>query len=306
VPGRTPPSPLSPEGGGIGGAARADSGAPGSRRTATPRSVAPTPQATAPAPPQATMTLEPAPAPRPRRTTRKIAWAIAAGVLLALSLPTGLAVARWLEERPLRLAAARLAAGDPEAARDLLARAVLLHPDDARLRVLQGRALHQLPDEIAAGLEAYSTAIDLDPASLGPEARADLARDLGGEPAIADRAASLLARVGAPAFPALVRAAGLGTGAARLRALDLLRQLGGEGQLDLVGAHLALLDDEDCDVRREVTRRLAELGSAAAIPRLTELAQRTREIHGLLGKPQRVPACGAAEAREALAGLRGR
>ena len=282
--------------------ARADSGVPGQLRTATPRAVA-TPQAPASAPLQATQTLEPAP--KQRRATRRTAWAIAAG-LLVFSLPAGLAVARWLEERPVRRAEALLAADGPEAARDLLARAVLLHPDEARLRVLQGRALHRIEGEAAAGLEAYSTAIDLDPASLGAEARSDLAGDLGGEPALAERAASLLARMGAPAFPALVRAAGSGTGTARLRALDLLRKIGGEGQLDLVAAHLALLDDEDCEVRREATRRLGELGGAGAIPKLTELARRTREIHGLLGKPQRVPACGAAEAQQALAELQGR
>jgi hypothetical protein len=286
--------------------ARSDSGVPGQLWTATPLAVAPTPQAPGPGPLQATMTLEPAPAPKRRRFTRRVAWAIAAGVLLALSVPAGLAVARWLEERPLRRAEAMLAADDPEAARDLLGRAVLLHPEDARLRVLLGRALHRIEGEAAAGVEAYSSAIDLDPASLGTDARADLARDLGAEPALAERAASLLTRVGAPAFPALVRAAGTGTGKARLRALDLLRELGGEGQLDLVRAHLALLDDPDCAVRREAARRLAELGSSAAIPGLTDLAQSTREIRGLLGKPQRVPACGATEAQRALAELGGR
>jgi serine/threonine-protein kinase len=63
---------------------------------------------------------------------------------------------------------------------------------------------------------------------------------------------------------------------------------------------VALLGDEECEVRRAAARRLGDLGAPAAVPRLTELARATRPLRGLFGATQQVPQCSAAEAETAL------
>ncbi len=280
-----------------------------SRPWATPpRQLAATPYAPGMAPLQATVTLEAAAATGAGAagSSRRWTWALAACALLAIAVPAGFAVARWLEARPAQRARELLSADEPEAARDFLAPAVLRRPDDARLRALQGRALHRIDGQEAAGVDAYAAGFDLDAASLDGEALSDLARDLGGDRALAERAAHLLARVGAPAVPALVNVSRGGTGSARLRALDLLHELGAQGEVDVVATYLSLLEDGECEVSRAAARQLGELGSSAAIPKLTEVSRRTRQIHGLLGKPQQVPTCSSAEAEAALRKIQGR
>jgi serine/threonine-protein kinase len=241
-------------------------------------------------------------APTARRVTRRrvAVVAVAAAAAIAVLVPAALLGARWLEERPAQHASELLAANQPEAARAILARAVERRPDDARLRALQGRALHRIAGAAPLGVEAYAKALDLDPRALDGAAAADLAADLDGDRKLADSAARLLARVGAPAVPAVLDAARSGPGARRLRALELLRDLGAEGRLDRVQAYVDLLSDDECEVRRAAARRLGEIGNPAAVPRLTALARATRPVKGLFGLSQNVPQCSAVEAEAAL------
>jgi tRNA A-37 threonylcarbamoyl transferase component Bud32/tetratricopeptide (TPR) repeat protein len=282
------------------------------RARATPRQAVATPFAmTHPSwPLEATVTLDasalalPAapPGPPPRRgagflRAHRVALGIAAAA--ALLVPTGLAAARWLEQRPLARAEELLASNRPEAARDVLAHAVERRPDDARLRALHGRALHRIRGGAPAALDAYARALDRDPNALDAAALADLASDLS-DRRLADHAARLLARVGPPAVPAVLGATKSGPGSARLRALELARDLGAEERVDRVAAYVALLGDEACEVRRAAARRLGDIGTAAAVPKLSELAKATRPIRGLFGVTQRVPQCSATDAEAAL------
>ncbi len=223
--------------------------------------------------------------------------ALAAAVILPPLLMAGV---RWLEERPIAQAQELLAAGQPEAARDVIAPAVLHRPTSARLRVLHGRALHRIGGEATAAVEAYATALDLDPRALDSAALSDLAADLSQDRKLADRSARLLARARAPAIPAVLSVARSGRGVARLRALDLARKLGAEERIDRVAAYGELLEDQDCDVRRGAASRLGEIGSPAALPKLNELAGETLDVRGRLGPARRMMACGAAEADAAI------
>ncbi len=282
--------------------------APTSRRATFPRPPA--------APFQATLELDPAPAFSGRETLEGAGKAharagtlglvrkhavlfslVLAAALLALS---GVVVARWLDERPAAQAQRLLAAGRPEAARDLIGPAVLRRPTSARLHVLHGHALHAIRGQTAAGVEAYAAALDLDPRALDGAAFSDLAADLSQDRKLAERSARLLTHAGARAVPAVLTVARTGTGLARLRALDLVRDLGAEEQIDRIAAYGELLEDRDCEVRRASADRLGQLGNRAALPRLTELAREKRKIDGLFSRPQQVPACGAAEAEAAI------
>jgi eukaryotic-like serine/threonine-protein kinase len=230
---------------------------------------------------------------------RRVRRAIAA-IAVALALLAGsLGLRAFVGGRPIARAEALLARGDAAAARTVLDGALRRRPDDPILRALLGRALHRLPGETAAGIQAYETALEKDPHALGPEALADLAGDLAGERRHADRASRLLARAGAPAVPAILAASRQGAGAARLRALTVARDLGAEDKLDRVAAYAALLSDGDCEVRKAAARRLGELGDRAAVPRLREAARATQEIRGFLGIAKSVPGCGAGEAAAA-------
>jgi eukaryotic-like serine/threonine-protein kinase len=259
---------------------------------------------------EATVTLDAAdapPLPAPargaaafaRRHRVALGVALAAAIAAALLVPAGLAAARWVERRPAARAEALLASGRPEAARDVLAAAVERRPDDARLRALLGRALHRIRGSAPAAVDAYARALDRDPRALDGAALTDLASDLA-DRRLADHAARLLARVGAPAVPAVLDATRAGPGSARLRALELARDLGVEERVDRVAAYVSLLGDEECEVRRAAARRLGDIGTPAAVPRLTELARATRPLRGLLGATQQVPQCSAAEAEAAL------
>ena len=190
------------------------------------------------------------------RGHRVLLGAVAA---VALAVPASVALARWMEERPVARAQALLAANQPEHARDLLIPAVLRRPNDVRLRVLQGRALHRIPGQALAAMDAYAAALDLDPRGLDPGALADLGQDLGQEGRVAERSAKLLARVGPPAVPVVLKAVGETAGAARLRVLDLARELNAEDRIDRVGVYGALLSDPEGEVRRAAARRLGEV-----------------------------------------------
>jgi serine/threonine-protein kinase len=243
---------------------------------------------------------EPRPSPRSSAFVRRHALLSSLVFATAVLLPLSLATARWLEERPIAQAQELLAAGLPEAARDVIAPAVLRRPTSARLRVLHGHALHRMGGEATAAIEAYAAAIDLDPRALDSAAFSDLADDLSRDRKLADRSARLLARARVPAIPAVLSVARSGRGVARLRALDLARQLGAEERIDRVTAYGELLEDEDCDVRRSAADRLGEMGNPAALPRLTELAGEARDVHGRSGRTRRVMICGAAEADAAI------
>ncbi|WP_176063975.1 serine/threonine-protein kinase [Anaeromyxobacter diazotrophicus] len=261
---------------------------------------------------QATMTLDagtPIATPLPVRVLRfGRAHRLALGLVLAAAvlLPTSMSFARWMEERPAARARALLAADRPEAARDAIAPAVLRRPSDARLRVLHGQALHRIRGQTMAAMDAYTAALDLDPRALDATALSDLGQDLQAERKVAERSAKLLARVGPPAAPYVLEAVEQTRGNARLRVLELARDMGLEDRLDRVAVYGALLSDPDCDVRRAAVRRLGELGNPAALPRLHELAREKRRIKGLFGLPQEVPTCGAPEAEAAARKLTAR
>jgi serine/threonine-protein kinase len=183
-------------------------------------------------------------------------------------------------------------------AREAIAAGLARHEGDPELLLLLGHALHRTPGRAAEGIEAYARALDRGP--LDAAALSNLAGHLGAEPAVADRAARVLVRAGAPALPVILEAASSGSGARRLRALVLARDLGAEEKLDRVKAYGALLADADCELRKAAARRLGEIGDRAALPRLREAAASRKETRGFFGQVKATPACGAAEAAEAV------
>jgi serine/threonine-protein kinase len=97
----------------------------------------------------------------------------------------------------------------------------------------------------------------------------------------------------------LVENARKASGAARLRAMTQLRQLGAESRIPPVEAYGPLLANPDCELRKAAVARLGEIGDTAALKPLRTLAQATREVdEGYLFK-RRAPECGAAEAAAA-------
>jgi serine/threonine-protein kinase len=90
-------------------------------------------------------------------------------------------------------------------------------------------------------------------------------------------------------------------GAARLRGLAQLRQLGAEDRIPAAEAYGPLLASASCDLRKAAAQRLAELGDKASLTPLRALAEATGEVdEGYLFK-RRAPVCGAAEAAKAVA-----
>jgi serine/threonine-protein kinase len=220
-------------------------------------------------------------------------------LLIAALVGVGVVGSRWAGERPIVRARELLAANQFEAAREVAARALVGRPSEPRLHVLHGRALHHVPGQAQAALRAYAAALDLDPDALDDDALADLQADLK-DGALAEQAAQLLARAGEVALPGVITAARAGPGATRLRALDLARQMGGDGHIDAATEYGSLLGDSDCQVRRLAVRRLVELGTPAALEQLDQFSRQTRDVRGLFGFPQKVPVCGATEAAAAL------
>jgi serine/threonine-protein kinase len=227
---------------------------------------------------------------RPGTATGAAAGALALVGLLAAGLVAG--------GRAASDARALLAADRAAQARAVLEKAIARRPTDAELRLLLGQALHRIPGEQAAAIEAYAAVLEQRP--LPPEAVADLVADLAAERSVADRAGRLLVRIGDPALPLLLPAATEGPGVRRLRALSLARDLGAEERVDRVAAYGALLPDPDCEVRRAAAQRLGEIGSPDALTPLREAAGARREKRGFLGRVDLVPACGAPEAAEAI------
>ena len=252
--------------------------------------------AVAAAPTSATALL---PVPPRRRGLRRALVALLACAVAALLAAGGAHLARWSDERPAARARELLAANRPAEARDVLAGALARRPADARLLLLQGHALHRIQGQGGAAIGAWDAALDVDPGALDDAALAALSSDLR-DPALADRAARVLARAGEAALPVVLSAARTGPPASRLRALELAREIGPDDRVDLVAEYASLLGDPDCAVRRTVVRRLAEIGTADATAKLRELSLQTREVRGLFGFPQRVPVCGATEAAAAL------
>jgi eukaryotic-like serine/threonine-protein kinase len=72
------------------------------------------------------------------------------------------------------------------------------------------------------------------------------------------------------------------------------------GESAAVATLVAKLADRSCAVRRAAARTLAELGDPAALPKLRALAATTRSPDGFHGLSQPEPACGAAEAADAV------
>jgi serine/threonine-protein kinase len=223
--------------------------------------------------------------------TRPLPWALGAAacaVALALGATSG-----WM--RGLAAAEAReLLSRDRAAeARAVVDAALARRPDDLELLLLRGRILHRLPGRAGDGIEAYAAARAQGP--LDEVAYEDLVADLARERSLADKATKLLREDEERALPAVLRAAVGASGAHRLRALALARDLGAEERVDRVAAYAGLLADVDCEVRRAAARRLGELGDPAALPALRKAAQAKVETKGFFGAKQ-APACAATDA----------
>ena len=198
---------------------------------------------------------------------------------------------------------ALLARGQAGEARDLALQALEERPADARLRVLLGRAQERLGEP--AALDSLEAASQLDPAALDAESLEGVAAALSRDRRGAERAVRVLARAGPAAVPALLAVLPRTRGVQRQKALELVRSLGAEDQIDLVASWSPLLLDPDCELRRAAVRRLAESGSASAVPPLRALAERREEVAAspVLKVVRAEPACGAREAEEALSRL---
>jgi serine/threonine-protein kinase len=220
-------------------------------------------------------------------------------IVLALGGVAAWSIASIRHNRIPILARQLLVGGKVAEARGLLDRELRHSPEKGELQLLLGHALHRTPGQAAAAIEAYGEAAARAP--LDEEALANLVDDLGQERATADRAAHLLVRIGPRALPSILEAATDGPGTRRLRALGLARDLGAEESVDRVDAYGALLKETDCELRRAAARRLGEIGDPAALPALREAAKATLKARaGLFGRAQRTPACGAADAAEAV------
>jgi serine/threonine-protein kinase len=232
-----------------------------------------------------------------RRRTRWLLAAAAMAVAAALAAGAFLGVKAW-RERPLAEAQALLGSGKPDEALAAVESALKPSPEKAELLLLRARALCRLPGKQDQALDAYAAAQAS--GSLHSEDYQDIAALLGDDRRLADRAAQLLREASSPAIPAVASVARSGSPVQRLRAMAVLRDLEAEEVVNRVSVYGGLLAEPDCDVRRAAARRLGELGSSAAVPALRIAAGATRVEKRWNFLPVKVPACGAAEATEAL------
>jgi serine/threonine-protein kinase len=215
------------------------------------------------------------------------------------------AAARRAEEvrKPVFEAERELQAGRPARARALLSPLLKSRADDPLLHQQLGHAWHDEGDLVHA-LDEWTTALALAP--LDRPTLDHLVSDLGRERAVADRAAHLLVRAGAASGPALSGISPRASPWVKLRALGLAREIGSSARVDTGAGYLALLAEPDCEVRKAASRGLAELRERRAIQKLRERAE-ARDLRKLgsiiIGSK---PACGAAEAGEALRRIEGR
>jgi len=223
--------------------------------------------------------------------THRRAWT--AGAAAALLLVAVTALLAWRHGRAASQARDLLASDRPGDARAVLEEALEHRAEDRELLLLRARALHRAGQRPEA-IEAYAAARAHGP--LDETAYEDLVADLGRERSVADRATRLLREEGTRAVPAVLRAASGASGAQRLRALTLARDLGAEDQIDRVAAYVGLLADADCELRRAAARRLGELGDPTALPPLRKAAAAKVEAKSFFGKGKYTLACGAAEA----------
>jgi serine/threonine-protein kinase len=206
--------------------------------------------------------------------------------------------ARDAEAEPLRLAEKLLSDGRAREARAALAPALARQPPTPGAELLLARALHRIPGSEGAALDAFEAAARA-PGGLDAPALADLAAILGTGGHSGARAARLLKGAGRPAVPAVLDAVLHGQGAARLRALEVLRALGAEDRIAPEAAYGPLLDSPDCSLRKAAATRLGELGARAALPRLQELARSKHTVRRFFFKREERD-CGAAEAEAAI------
>jgi serine/threonine-protein kinase len=235
---------------------------------------------------------------RRRRLTRWLVAAAAAALVLAPLGAAGVRAVRAWRERPLAEARALLASGKPEQALAAADAALRASPQDPQLLLLRARALHRIPGRLEDALDGWAAAQAS--RSLQPEDYRDIAGLLREDGRVSDRAGRLLREASPLAVPAVADLTRSGSPAQRLRAMSLLRDLGAEDAVNRLAIYGALLADSDCDARRAAGRRLGELGDSAALPalRAAAAATRTEKRWGLV--VVRVPACGSAEAAEAL------
>jgi eukaryotic-like serine/threonine-protein kinase len=222
----------------------------------------------------------------------------AAAAALVLALAAAPPVLAWYQGRASAEIRRLLGAGKVTEARARADDALRRRPGDPELLLLRARALQRTAGQAAASVDAWATVLERSPVER--EALEALADSLGRDRAVADRAARVLRDAGSAAVPAVASLAEKGRSAERLRALQLLRDLGAEEQVDRVKLYGALLADPDCELRRTAAERLGEIGEPAALPRLREAAAATVEKHGFLGRTSREPACAAAEAEAAV------
>lgn len=224
------------------------------------------------------------------RASRRRALLIAAGSALGL-----LVLSVWLAmsfsfanraERALRSGQAAQLLRELDQGKD----------DSAEALYLRARALHLLnrPEE---GLSFYLAAAAKNEAVLRhPEVYADLVQDLGG--ARFKEAADALVALGDPAVDELDKAAADSKShRRRWAAIEALKRLKRDDNIDLGAAYLADLSVEDCDTVSRAARKLAELDDTRAIAPLQKIAQR---------KTLFLESCEAQAARAALRKLEGK
>jgi serine/threonine-protein kinase len=214
------------------------------------------------------------------------------------------ATARQSSERhrPISEAELELQAGRPAKARALLSPLLVSRASDPLLHQQLGHAWHDEGD-LARALDEWTTAQALAP--LDRPTLDHLVSDLGRDRAVADRAAHMLVRAGAASGPALSAISPRASPWVKLRALGLAREIGPSAHVDAGAGYLALLADGDCDVRKAASRGLGELKDRRAILKLRERAEARdqRKLGSVIIGSK--PACGSAEAGEALRRIEG-